>query len=220
MKQITYIHFILLLSIFISLSGSVFAQQKNNDAMIILNVAPMAMLDFFDGPSLRIGAEFKIKNTVFFALESGQYLCYLKSTKINPSGYLIRPSIKKYFNGKDSSGKFIGIEYQYKNQHYDLKDSIGIFDMNYEKRYSMQRVIHAVVIKFGAMIPLTERFMIEWFCGIGIRHIRSYSSLTAEENNAILFDSECPIQKDFIRQSGTHLFPDFRAGIKIGFKIK
>lgn len=220
MKQIIDNLFRVLLIVFFLTSGNIVAQQKNTDNIIILNVAPLALVDYFDGASLRFGAEFKIKNNISFTIENGQYLRYLKSTKINPSGYLIRPSLKYYLNRNHCYGKFIALEYQYKNQHYDLRDSIEYSSINFDKQYSMQRIVHFVVFKYGNMINFGKNFIFEWYAGIGIRYIRSYSSLTEEEKNSIIPDSECPIQKDFIRQSGTLLYPDFKAGIKIGYKIK
>ena len=213
--------------IYLSLLAIVFtnafnAQELATDNSILVTMSPLALTDMFDGPSLRLGSEVKMRRNIAAVLEGGYYLHYLKSTKIDPSGYLIRPSLKYYLNKQNCSGKYIALEYQYKNQDYDFRDSIVMDGSRFEKEYAMKRVIHSVVFKYGKLKNIGNHLTLEWYCGAGIRHIRSHSDLTAAEENGILTGEagDCPIQEDFIRLTGTRIFPDFRAGIKIGYRIK
>jgi hypothetical protein len=197
------------------------AQSEAVANNFIVNFSPLALADVFDGASLRVGVEVRLHRNIALALEGGYYLTYLKATKINPHGYLFRPSIKRYLNGQNCSGKYIALEYQYKNQEYDFRDSIVVNTSHFEKQYAMTRKVHSLVFKYGNLKNIRKHLVLEWYCGVGIRYIRSYSDLTPEEEGGILTGEEgdCPIQEDFIRLTGTRIFPDFHAGIKIGYKI-
>lgn len=196
--------------------------QKPTDNSMIINMSPLALADIFDGASIRVGGEVKLHRNISASLETGTYLTYLKSTKINPHGFLIRPSIKRYLNKQSCTGKFIALEYQYKNQRYDFRDSIVIDTDRIEKQYAMKRIVHSLVLKYGKLANIGKNFVLEWHCGVGIRHIRSHSNLTKEESDGILTGEagDCPIQEDFIRLTGTRIFPDFHAGIKIGYRLR
>jgi hypothetical protein len=211
----------LFLLVITALSKNSFGQSVLDNS-IIITVSPLALVDFFDGASLRLGTEVKLHRNISVAVEGGHYLKYLKSTKINPSGYLVRPSVKYYLNKQNCTGKYISFEYQYKNQGYDFNDSIVMNTMRFEKQYTMKRIVNSAVFKYGSLRNLGKNYILEWHCGIGLRHIRSHSNLTGQEENGILTGEagDCPIQEDIIRMTGTRIFPDFRAGIKIGYRIK
>lgn len=204
----------LILIIFAISNCSLSAQKNLKDNSLIVSMSPLALVDVFDGASLRVDGEVKIKKNYAAALETGFYLPYLKATKIEPHGILIRPSFKKYLNDQTCSGKFIALEYMYKNQGYDFRDSIVIDTDRFEKQYTMKRLIHSLVFKYGNLKNIGSHFILEWHLGLGIRHIRSHSSLTKEEEDGILTGEEgdCPIQEDIIRLTGTRIFPDFRGG--------
>jgi hypothetical protein len=215
-QMIKYFYFFALL-----FSSAVTAQKSKEDSVLILSLAPLALTDVFDGASLRLGGEYKIGRNTAVAIEGGPYLKYLKATKIDPHGFIVRPSVKRYLNGQDCSGRYIALEYQYKNQGYDFRDSIVIGPERFEKQYAMKRVVNSLVFKYGNLKKYGRHFVLEWFCGVGIRHIRSHSNLSKEEADGILTGEagDCPIQEDIIRLTGTRIFPDFSAGIKIGFGI-
>ena len=196
------------------------AQNKDNN--VIVTLSPLALVDIYDGASLRLGTEIRLQDNLSFAIEGGYYLTYLKSTKINPNGYLLRPTFKYYLNKQNGSGRYIALQYQYKNQTYEMLDSIEIDNTTFEKQYGMKRTVNSVVVNYGNLRNLGDNFLLEWYFGIGIRHIRSHSNLSNEEYDGILTGEEgdCPIQEDIIRLTGTRIFPDFRVGIKIGFRMK
>ncbi len=198
------------------------AQNQEIDNKVIVTLSPLALADIYDGASIRIGSEIKLHRNISFAIEGGTYVNYLNATKINPEGYLIRPAFKYYLNKQRISNKYIALEYQFKHQTYDMRDSIKINLNRFEKQYGMKRTVHSAIVKFGKLKNIGKSFLLEWYCGIGIRHIRSHSDLNEEEKEGILTGEEgdCPIQEDIIRLTGTRIFPDFHAGIKLGLRIK
>jgi hypothetical protein len=206
--------------VFVFLSLKSFAQSQVEDKALLITVSPLALADIYDGASLRIGLETKLNQKVGLALEGGSYLTYLKSTKINPKGFLIRPSVKYYFS-QQSPGKFVALEYMYKDQKFDFRDSIALNNNRFEKEYGIKRIVHSVVVKYGKLMNLGKKFAFEWYLGVGVRYMRSHSTLSAEEESGILSGEEgsCPIQEDIIRLTGTRIFPDFRGGVKIGYRI-
>jgi hypothetical protein len=221
MHNVILIQKLICLLLFASLHNIASAQTPVKDNSVIISLSPMALADIFDGASVRLNGEIKIAPAYAAGLEGGFYLPYLKATKIEPHGFLIRPSIKKYLNGKTNSGKFIALEYMYKKQGFDFRDSIVIDTDRYEKQYTIKRQVHSIVFKYGKLINIGKRLVLEWYCGIGIRHIRSHSNLTAAEEDGILTGEagDCPVQEDIIRLTGTRIFPDFRGGIKVGLSL-
>jgi hypothetical protein len=107
------------------LNVSIIAQESKPDATkAFLTIEPLALADPFDGASIRIGAEMKLSHQFALALTGGTYVDYMKATKINPKGYLIKPAIKYYLvKNKGLSGRYVALEYQYKNQDYDFTDT-------------------------------------------------------------------------------------------------
>jgi hypothetical protein len=218
MSKLLLSNFYLFVVVFVSLKS--YAQSQADDKALIVTVSPLALADIYDGASFRLGAEAKLNQKVGLALEGGTYLKYLKATKINPEGFLIRPSVKYYFSRK-SPGKFVALEYMYKDQKFDFRDSIALNNNRFEKEYGIKRIVHSVVVKYGKLMNLGKNFVFEWYLGVGVRYMRSHSTLTAEEEDGILSGEEgsCPIQEDIIRLTGTRIFPDFRGGVKIGYRF-
>jgi hypothetical protein len=214
---------ILLLSILCTVVTSSIAQEnKPSISKAIITLEPLALADVFDGASCRIGAEIKLGGQFSLALTGGTYLNYLKATKMNPKGFLVKSAIKYYLHKNTSlSGRYVALEYQYKNQDYDFKDTMEFDDLRYEKQYAMNRKINSLSFKYGNVKRYGKYFVLEWHAGLGIRYIQSVSGLSDFESDAILTGEEgnCPIQEDFIRRTGSHFYPNFILGVKIGYSV-
>jgi hypothetical protein len=210
----------LLLSCFALLFCSHAFSQEYSDGKLSVSVAPLSLIDIFDGASYRLGAEAKIYSHWAIAVEAGGYLKYLPVAKMNPEGYVVKPCLKFYFT-PEASGKYIAFEYQYKDQRYDVKDSLEVNDFRFEKQYQMKRKMNCFSLKYGQVEDLGEHFFIEWYAGIGIRYMNSRSSLTREEEDAILDGEEngSTMTKNLVRIIGDLVYPNFIVGMKIGLRI-
>jgi hypothetical protein len=214
-----------LLLFFIFVFQSNMSGQKGHyrDNKFFVALSPLALADIFDGASGRVSAEFKLHRNITLSTEGGTYFNYIHTSKIDPRGFLVKPCVKYYLN-KDgvAGGRYLALEYLYKNQDYDFKDSMATASIRFERQYPMNRVVHSLSVKYGNVANYGRHFILEWYCGAGVRYIRSKSGLTTNEADAILEGDEngCLFQESFIRKTGNIFSPNIVAGIKIGYSIK
>lgn len=205
-------------------SVSAYAQDEAlPDNKLLLTLAPLALVDLFDGASYRPGFEVKLKRNIAFAFQGGGYVNYLQSTKINPTGFVLKPSVKYYIDQQQrTSGRYVAIEYQYKNQGYDFRDSIAIADTRYYRQYGMRREVNCLSFKYGNLRNYGRYFVLEWYGGLGIRYMQSRSDLSALEEDGVLPGRrvECPLQENLIRITGNRVYPNFLLGIKLGYRVR
>jgi len=214
-----------LLSLFLIVLGNSVYSQKDTlrDNIIILTLAPIALVDIFDGASYRPGLEFKLRKNISFSVEAGGYLKYIRLSKIDPEGYFVKPVIKYYLNRSHRiGGRYIALEYQFKKQNYEFKDSLEVNDIRFEKQYPIRRTVNSVSVKYGDLINYGKHFILEWYCGAGVRIMRSGSQLTPDEQDGLLTGTEngCIFSDEFIRRPGNRVYPNFLVGLKIGYRIK
>ncbi|NML22807.1 DUF3575 domain-containing protein [Pseudoflavitalea sp. G-6-1-2] len=218
------------LLLLLNISSNAFCQQARNNADSIDNklfvaLSPAGLIDIFDYPSLRISAEAKIYRNLSFSVEQVLYpINSFKMHKANVSGYAVKPAIKVYLNKKGIiGGKYIALEYQYKQQAYDLSDSIKFYGgAPFPKDYQMTRYINCINVKYGELTQLHKRWIIEWFAGVGIRSTNSMSSLSEQEYNRIIKDEEHKNSLGpggFVREIGLRSYPNITLGFKIGYRI-
>ncbi|WP_298140649.1 hypothetical protein [Flavobacterium sp.] len=214
------------LFIFLLFTFCTYAQKQNNtynsDSKLNVFIAPLPLIDVFDGSSIRLGVDFKVNRKFRAAIESGTYFSTIDAYKINPRGFIIKPEIKFKVYENDHSKQFIGIEYQYKEQSYDFKDSISVVEgVNYEMQYKINRKMNCISLKCISLQNLSEKITFEYFFGIGIRFLRSKNNLSDEENDGILDDEiHGGTQAEYqIRPIGKINTVNLIAGIRFGYKI-
>ena len=104
-------------------AGATYAQ----DQRLLLTLSPLSVADFYDGFSIRPGAEVKMTKTVYLAVETGWYLHHPPwnlSSETDAQGYILKPSVVFRFAQEKRKNDFLVIEYQYKFKKYQILDSI------------------------------------------------------------------------------------------------
>jgi|SRR6218665_380093 len=210
--------------LFLLFQTALFAQDHKDhflDHAVLITLAPLALVDIYDGPSYRFGSEVRAGKKLAFAVETGGYLNYLKSTKINPKGFIIKPEIKYYLE-KNTKGdrKFVSLEYGFKDQEYGFKHPLLINESPVEKKYQMFRKIHTATIKYGLSRNLGKRMNLQWYGGLGVRFLNSRRALSETErqmiNEAI---DDCSLQENLIKVEGKKIAPNFQLGLRLGFGV-
>ena len=203
---------------------SVFAQDSEDHLLehtLLLTLSPLALADIYDGASYRIGAEIKTGPKFAVAIEGGGYLNYLKSTKSNPKGFLIKPEIKYYF-GQNAKGdrKFTSIEYGFKDQQYDFKHPLLVDENPVERKYKMWRKVHTVTLKYGLSRNWGRRFNLQWYAGVGLRILNSDRELSeADREMLATATDDCSLQENLIKVVGNKVSPNFQLGLRLGFGL-
>ena len=168
--------------------------------------------------SPRIGIEYKIQNTFSMYNEIGTYISGPNSMQ-NNTGLLSKTEFKKYFNTNGfTNGNYFAIEFFYKHQKFRLTDSISL-NTKYEKEYSVEKGVTCLTIKYGQLSAFKYRFIVDVFIGLGIRYKVSATSLTTEENKHIVPVGDYHFNL-FVGEEGKFVYPNFDAGVKIGYRIK
>ncbi len=188
------------------------------NSSICVKTAPLSNLGIYTGPSFRAGIEYKIKNKISFYNEFGWFYLY-------GQGGLTKFEIKKYLNQHDlNAGNYLSVELFYKYQQYNTSDTIGFINSSntvtkYSKDYFVSKHVECLTIKYGSMTVYKFGIVVDLFVGLGIRIKQANNSLTANENNHIQHSSDYG-PNVFTNEAGFKVYPNFDAGIKVGYNFK
>lgn len=188
------------------------------DSKFCLKFAPLSLLGIYTGPSIRLGAEYKLKDTWSLYNELGYF--------IGNRGGIAKFELKHYLDDWEKNvGTYVSAELTYKYQHYQTSDTIAKINQSnlqitkYEKNYSVTKHVECLTIKYGVMKVYKYGILIDAFVGLGIRIKQATSSLTYEENQNIKHSSDYG-PNVFTNQAGNKIYPNIDLGVKIGYRIK
>tara|TARA_B100000809_G_scaffold86653_1_gene85015 strand:- start:8480 stop:9238 length:759 start_codon:yes stop_codon:yes gene_type:complete len=198
--------------------------SNNYKQKLIINFAPLSIIDVYSGPSYRFGVEAKINNHFSINIEGGGY--FQNFTKMrNIKGVVTKSELKYYvediFHERFLERLYISAEFFYKNQSYNYTDSISISKdtPNYQKQYTITKFISAWSVKVGYMQIFKNRFVFEYFAGLGRRDKNVDCTLTDDEYNNITYGEA---DASFERQSnrcGKQITLNLIWGFKLGYVI-
>lgn len=189
---------------------------------LCLKIAPFSMIDSYNGSSLRLGFETKLKNNFATHIELGTFFphSFINSFWFrNNKGLLFKAELKRYLNKKSiTSGLYNSIELFYKYQLYNTSDSINI-SPNYYKDYTVNKNVYCASLKFGELIVYKSGFVIDISVGLGVRYKHANSTLSYQENENILGvgDNSTNILSN---KAGKFVHPNVVFGIKFGYRLK
>ena len=189
--------------------------QHKDDSKFCLKFAPLSLLPFYTGSSIRLGAEYKLKDTWSFYNELGYF--------IDNTGGIIKFELKHYLEDLHrNAGTYVSAELTYKYQHYQTTDSVNPENLpytKYEKNYAVTKHVECLTIKFGTMKVFRCGILIDGFVGLGIRFKQATNGLTSEENKNIVHSSDYG-PNVFTNQAGIKIYPNIDLGVKIGYSFK
>ena len=195
------------------ISNCCFAQKEN---FFCLKVSPLSFITPYTGPSLRIGTEFKLKNTYSFCAEFGTFV-------LGSKGYLFKPELRYYLPSETKlSGEYFGVELFFKNQSYVADytqydgDTVNHPGVKQNGIFNVQKNVECFTLKYGEQTITKFGLLIDMYCGLGIRLQQNRNSLTASANNALVSSSDYGpnLMTD---KAGNRVYPNLVAGIRIGF---
>lgn len=203
---------------FILLSKSIYGQDNDYvEHRVYLKFAPVALLDPWNGPTVKIGTEINNEggNAIYFEL--GTFFSD-KTTHLNNKGILARTEFKHYIDGEYTNcGAYLSLELFYKHQSYQTHDSIELTP-NYRKDYSLNKNVAALTFKLGYMAPLGSTFNLEIFLGLGVRIKNATSTLTADENDHIKAVADYG-PNQLANVAGHFVLPNVLVGMKFAFGL-
>jgi hypothetical protein len=189
------------------------------DSRICVKIAPLSLLGIYVGPSIRAGVEYRVKENWSIYNELG---CFFKYTQ----GALAKIEIKHYLTFSNRNvGNYVSAELYYKYQQYQATDTIAKINQanlqitRYEKNYSVTKHVECLTIKYGVMNVCKFGIVIDAFVGLGVRLKQGSNTLTDDENQNIKHSSDYG-PNVITNQAGFKVYPNFDAGVKIGYRIK
>lgn len=211
-------------------SGWLFSKKVNDTTELnpgfMVGIAPLALIDVFDGMSARPTVEVPLSKRVTVGAEVG-FIFFSTMYKENARGYIIKPILKYYINPKKQVMRYFALEYMYKEHHYYLTDSLKNHDVRSKRKYNMDRKAVAFTLKYGQVSKWKGIFDIDWYVGGGVRFQNSVSQLTPEEERSVLTGLDPVTGTDhgdsmvagLQRQSGVYVYPNITAGLKLMFNF-
>jgi hypothetical protein len=189
--------------------------SDNRQTRLCVKFAPLSLLGIYTGPSLRLGVEYKIKDSWSLYNEFGYFFA-------DKRGALLKLELKHYLydfdNNDRNSGGYLSGELYYKYQYFNASDSIEILP-KYEKDYSVSKHVECLTLKLGYMKVYRCGIVVDMFCGLGVRVKQAQNTLTSEENAHIAHSSDYG-PNVFVNEAGNKVYPNIDLGVKVGYRFR
>jgi len=182
-----------------------------SDSKLCIKIAPLSMLNAFNGYSPRVGIEYRIKDYWSIYNEAGFFLYR--------GGVLTKFEIKNYLEDYKNVGNYVSAELFYKYQSWGDWDSVHVDGKTYRKDFTISKHVECLTIKYGNMKVYAFGIVVDVFAGLGIRFKQAKNTLTYEENMNIQHSSDYG-PNVFVNEGRNRIYPNFDFGIKIGYRIK
>ena len=201
---------------------------------LAVSISPLSLIDYSDGSSIRVSVDARVHNQFSFSAEAGTYTSMANyfSYRQNPRGFIIKPCLKFYWRrkkqiadpGSEVNSRYLAIEYQYKQQSYQLTDSISLpVTGTYRKDYAATKSVNCISLKYGLLFTSPDsRFFYELYGGIGIRFSNASSTLTDDEYKGLLRGEghhNSTVAGYSSREMGNYVYPDLLLGVKVGLRV-
>lgn len=215
-----------IISLLISLQG---ACQLNDSLKtpLTFSTKPVEILNFWNGPNINLGIEFRIKGRSINYFDVGYYFEGLKFTGNNNwnelnGGYVLdefRQYFKTHSSNSATSNIYWGIEIIYGWQSYYRSDTISLTTGNELVKYQNKRQFIGLCGNYGYNYTFHSGIMIGLRLGLGIRYNQIKNELTKEQaSSRNLGDWNNPT--GWIQQKGTHFIPKINfVGLTFGYTL-
>lgn len=196
------------------------------DCKISIKTSPLSIINLYDGPCIKIGAETKLTKNFAFYAECGGYIPVGYTHwwwKQNIQGLQFKTEIKAYLNNYGrTSGNFLSIEYYYKNENFGFWATIKKDTTQNLRNYHLWKESSAFNFKFGNLsVNNGRKTIVEYFVGAGVWLNNGRDDLTDNErNNIVIGEGQGGLASGLIRAVGRQTWVSVTAGLKIGYSIK
>lgn len=189
-------------------------------AKLVVKLAPLSLVPVYINPCVKAGVEYRFNNPMALYGEVGSFIYSAKGfTSKLEFKYYLRESI---YRARECN--YISAELYYKREAYDTYDTITPDPVDGEvgfpkTEYSVFKQVQCFTVKYGVMQVYRRGFVLDFYAGLGIRFKQATNTLSAEDN------ANMPATSDygpnlFINKAGNFIYPNFDAGVKIGWRIK
>lgn len=210
---------LLRLSILAALFSAVFVNTAKADSIpvrkrVSLQIAPLALIDFYNGSSYKLGAEIRLSRRFYVSADFGGYFPNFNGLK-NMKGGNVDFRIKYRFPNSNSS---ISIQYFYKKQSFEYHDS-------YEEKPDVPVVVYTrkqvncINVNYENKVFDRKWGYINVFAGLGIRFRDVHSSFETHHDFDKLVEGGDSQSLYFVLIPGQNTWLNLNAGVRLGFYL-
>jgi len=189
--------------VFFSLLLSVCSAAQQNSHGLYLKLAPLSLYTLYVGPSVRMSAEYKVKNTV---LENQLGFFFYYST-----GFLAATEVKYYREENSNEGEYFSWELFYKYQAYNVNDSTGSFFVS--------KNVECFTVKYGNLLLYKNGLLLEGYCGLGVRFQQNKNTLDFLSNEYMQPTTDYG-PNIILNKERNSIYPNLVAGVKVGYAFR
>lgn len=179
-----------------------------------LQIAPLSLLDFYNGSCYKLGIEFRLSKTLYFAVDGGGYFPNFNSLK-NVKGGNLDVRLKYRI---PNSNSLISLSYFYKKQSFEYHDA-------YEEQPDVPITIHTrkhiqcININYEYKIIDEYPWYITGYAGLGIRFRDVQSSFETHHDFDRLVEGGDSQTLYFVLIPGETTWLNLNFGLRFGFYL-
>lgn len=202
---------------FICSVGTFGQLDKGGAGRFIVRLAPLSLLDSYNGPSYKLGIEFQTDLRWAFTTDFGGYFRNFNWFR-NYSGFNFDFGIRHYLKNENSRKKYyLSLNTFYKEQGFDYSDSFQSV-ITYHTNYHTQKYVSCINLNFGKILSFKNRLEVDLFAGVGIRFKKVNSSLSLDElETGIEYSDSQSLY--FLVTPGKFIYPNINLGLRCGFRV-
>ena len=205
---------LILLSPILKAQQDTLSKNIPSHAYTIVFSESLALLDGWNGTSVRLGVEHTWGNKLSLYGTGGIYL---------EQGYMFRVGLKRFIKKEDNYRRYWGIDYMHnwhihtENDYYRKPDAREGYapDDSRPFAFTEEKDMHILDLTFGMDQFWRHGWAFQFYAGAGVKWRRSINSAPDSTLDKLYHYHESMIE-GVSATPGNSLVPDVRAGIRIG----
>lgn len=181
---------------------------------VSIQISPLALLDFYNGSSYRLGTQVNVSRTLALSADFGGYFrnfSYLKNNKGFYSYFAVKYALPK-------SSSWLSLSYSYKQQAFDYHDSY-IQDPTTPITVHVQKYVNSISLNYETRVgQLFKDGYIDFFAGLGVRFRNVYSFQTKHQFDELKEGGDSQTLY-LVLIPGNKAWINLNFGMRIGFGI-
>lgn len=179
-----------------------------------LQIAPLSLLDFYNGSCFKLGTEIRLSNSMYFSVDGGAYLRNFNSLKNMKGGNL---DLRLKYRFPDSNS-LISINYFYKKQSFEYHDA-------YEEQPDVpitvftRKTIHCINLNYEHKFIDEYPWYITGYAGLGVRFRNVKSSFETHHDFDRLVKGGDSQTLYFVLIPGENTWLNLNFGLRFGFYL-
>nr|WP_294858435.1 hypothetical protein [uncultured Fluviicola sp.] len=203
--------------VFISIllfEGNCKADSIPNKMHLSLQLSPLALIDFYNGSSYRLGSQLIITKNIAISADCGGYFKNFNYLKNNKGFYGLLAFKYRLPNSPQS---WISLSYSYKQQSFDYHDSF-LQDPETPIVVHVQKYVNCINLNYETNAILLRKSYINFFAGVGIRFRNVHSFQTKHEFDELKNGGDSQTLY-FVLIPGKDTWFNLNAGLRLGFYL-